>query len=110
MEWKIYYGDKTTFSNEDGLPEDTPATNVQVIVQTNAIVGRELLSGKDFYLRRGEEWIGVDLAGLLDQLMAMGVLKCGRTLTHAEWNGVNQMALADSDFPRKSARFPSEKR
>lgn len=109
MNWKIFYGDGSTFSDQDGLCRDAPATNIQVIAQANPTVGRELLSGKDFYFQLRGEWIGTDLPGLLDHLMEDGCLKCGRTLTRLEWDAVLRQAMTDTDLPKKSAKFPGER-
>ena len=33
MKWSVYYNDGTTFTSEDGPPEDAPRQNVALIVQ-----------------------------------------------------------------------------
>ena len=35
-EWKIWYGDGSTFSSENGLPGDAPTTDVQAIAERRA--------------------------------------------------------------------------
>ena len=48
--WRIYYGDGSTFSDEDGSPFDAPRTGVQVIAYTNPSTGKiDRLSQADFY-------------------------------------------------------------
>lgn len=108
IEWRIYYGDGSTFSNEDGSPVDAPALNVQAIVQRDTAVGRTIWHKKDFYLHLNDEWIGVDWFGLLDHLMAMGIVKAGRTLTMGEFHDLYRRAANDPDMPHKSALAPFE--
>lgn len=39
LEWKLWYGDGSTFSNLNGTPADAPAYNVQCIVQWEEVWG-----------------------------------------------------------------------
>ena len=64
MKWKIYYGDGTTFSSEDGPPELAPATNIQCIIERDERHGRLVLSRFDFYIHKKDGWYGVDQFGL----------------------------------------------
>lgn len=105
-QWKIYYGDGTTFDSDDGLPVDAPATNIQLIAQYHPELGRHFIGGQlrsDFYLFVNDEWIDVDLIGLLDHLMAQGIVKSGRMLPTSEWKQIQRRALNDPDMPKKSA-------
>ena len=47
--WLIFYGDNTTFSDQDGPPDQVPSNNVQVIAVEDEDCGRVLLNSKDYY-------------------------------------------------------------
>jgi hypothetical protein len=103
LEWRIYYGDGTTFSSLDGETEDAPALNVQAIVQLDKQVGRHIVSRRDFYIYRDGEWYGVDWFGLLDHLMDLGIVKAGRTLSNEDYERIYMSAASDPGLPPKSA-------
>ena len=111
MRWCLYYGDGSTFSNEDGLPADAPALNVQVISTADAVIAREvgvvLLYGKDYYWWDGG-WFGGDLFGLFDYLLcAQGraVVKFGRFVPRDQYQAAFNKAVAE-----KHAWYPDERR
>lgn len=108
--WKIFYGDDTEFSSEDGLPEQAPALNVQIIVQADERTGRYNQSGVDYYVFRDGRWIGVDIFGLFDFLMESGLVKFGRTIGSKKFNKIYQTAKADTFLPPRSAYKPGERR
>lgn len=108
--WVIYYDAGKTFSSEDGLPVDAPARGVQMIAEADPAVGCRLQEGSDYYIRRCDKWIGVDLIGLIDQLCEAGLVKLGRMLTDEEFRAVKTRAMADKQTARKSARHPLERR
>ena len=109
IKWQIYYDDGSTFSDEDGLPAEAPGHGIQIIAEADPVVGLQLQSGKDFWIRRNDRWIGVDLVGLLDHLVSTGHVKQGRMLTNAEFSAVQTRALSDRRLARKSARHPDER-
>jgi hypothetical protein len=104
--WIITYGDGATFSDEDGAPDAAPGLDVQIIAQADPDVGRRLLRQFDYYLWDADagEWLGVDLFGLIDQLVARGVVKAGRTLPNAAYQALYLRASSDPRLPAKSAR------
>lgn len=103
MEWKIYYGDGHTFSDEDGSPKDASPLGVQVIVQSDDEVGRRILHGYDYYWYEGE-WFGGDVFGLWDFLArAVGPVRFGRLIPLADFREIYATAQKDPDFKRKSA-------
>ncbi len=110
IDWKLYYDRKRQpFSSEDGTPAEAPAWGVQIAAQRNADVGVARESRYDYYLYRDGEWLGVDLIGLIDHLADMGIVKVGRKIPRAEWKEIKDIAIADPDFPRKSARLEGER-
>jgi hypothetical protein len=105
LQWKIYYGDGTTFSNEDGGPEDAPADNVQVIGQRNSTVGREVLCEKDFYVFEDNTWVAMDDDGMKAYFRRVGLLKQAETMPTEKFRKLYSLAVVDPELPRKSAKF-----
>jgi len=83
MSWRIYYSDDSTFSSDDGEPEDAPGWGVVVIPQY------------------GGGWWGHDLAGLLDCLALPGpsIVIHGRTVAKGDWQRFLAEADRDPDMP-----------
>jgi hypothetical protein len=115
MRWRVYYGDGSTFSDEDGTIEMTPALNVQAIVQSDPDphgTGRHVIHGGgqrpnrvpiDYYWwdpGRGM-WVGGDLFGLWDYLTRPGWRKVlfGRTIPDQDYQAIIVRAGDDPDFP-----------
>lgn len=111
--WKIYYGDRTTFDNEQGSFEDAPTLDIQCIVIKDDRVGKWVLSKMDFYWWRFDldRWEGGDHFGLWDYLTMPGLKKVlfGRTLSNSDYDEIMKLAINDMDFPVKSAKHPLEK-
>ena len=110
LEWKIYYGDGSTFSSADGPPQAAPGYNVQCVAVRDEKVGRQVLHGGDFYIYRDGVWYCCDQFGMFDQLIEMGVLKTGRALSRKEYEAVLTRATEDPALPRKSARLKGDRR
>lgn len=106
--WRIYYHDGSTFSNEDGEPSQAPADGIEVIVQVDARAGRSVIEGKDFYIFDGAKWVGMDGDGMKAWFRTRGELKQGLTVSRQRFDEILHAALNDPDFPRKSARYPDE--
>lgn len=112
-QWRIFYADGSTYSDLDGPPFDAPATGVQVIAKTDANVGRILLSCCDYYWwdnKRGT-WFSGDVAGFFQHLMMERGPKAvlfGQYISNQEFHNCVVRALADPDFPTKSARHSSD--
>lgn len=107
-EWRIYYGDKTTFDSLMGTPEEAPSWGVQVIVHPDETYGRVLCRRWDWYYLRGDEWFGSDLQGLLGHLMhdrerLIHAVKQGSVLPTPLYEEIVRMARNDPDFPPQSA-------
>lgn len=107
LKWRIYYGDGTTFSSEDGGPELAPARNVQLIVQGDSEHGWYMQHGTPYYIWRPEQdrWVGVNEDGKFDYLIDPGWKRVlyGRTLTTPEFLALYQLADRDPGFPHKTA-------
>lgn len=112
--WRLYYGDGSTFSDEDGPPESAPPLDVQVISHADETSAREvgsvLLYAKDYYWFEAGNWYGGDLFGLFDYLLrAQGtaMVKFGRFVPRARFQAALDRATAESG---KHAWYPDEPR
>ena len=105
-EWRIYYGDGSTFDNTMGAPEDAPPTDVQVITRLSKDDGILALHNWDwYYYQQGVGWRGADLWGLLDKLMyvrGVGAVKQARTIEDGEFRIILNRAYTETDFPPKT--------
>lgn len=110
MEWKIWYGDGSTFSSQDGDVTDAPALNVQIIVQHDQDIGRVNQTGADYYIQREGRWWGVDIFGLFDYLMECGTVKFGRTVDSRRFRQIFHQAETDPDFQARSGFRRGERR
>lgn len=116
MKWKIYYGDGSTFSDEDGRAEDAPGDNVQVIIdmQPHRMIlhggGEETITegrridpaGRGFYWFEKGHWCIGDFTGLLLYLRRPGlkVTKFGESLVpSSRFHDIMVRASQDPDFP-----------
>ena len=111
LQWRIYYGDGSTFDSSMGSPSEAPARDVQAIVQPDEQAGRVVISKWDYYYwqERGC-WYGCDIFGLFDYLCRPGwkTVKFGRTLLNDEYTAIFVRAAEDPGFPRKSAKYEGE--
>jgi len=104
MRWRVYYGDGTTFSDQDGSPDEAPSLNMQVVVQHTDREGRIMICEHDYYWFDPQvgEWVGGDLFGLFDFLQRRGGHGFGRTIASDAYHTIKRRASYDPDFPRKS--------
>lgn len=113
LRWKIWYGDKSSFSNLDGEPEESPGWDVQVIVQVCESTGRWNESLCDYYVWHVAvgQWLGMDIAGLLHYLGQPGwkVVRIGSRIPDDVFQEIMSMAERDESFPPRSAFRPGEK-
>lgn len=113
VKWKVYYTGGKTFSDKDGSPFNAPPTGAQVIVKTDSLTGRVLLSCCDYYWWDSERdaWYGGDSGGYYQYMMTYigpkNVL-FGQYISNEEFHDITVKALADPDFPTKSAKHPSD--
>lgn len=101
--WKIYYGDRSTYSNLDGDIEQAPRDNVQRVAYYDTDGQRHQCHDKDYYYQDGERWYGVDLIGLMQYLYEPGfkVVFFGRTIPNATFGEIAN--FADHDLPLQRA-------
>jgi len=95
-----YYQDRT--GPADALTGDD-ARGVQVIAQDHPQVGRELVTGGDYYIRRDDGlWYAVDINGLFDWLLDCPDVAFGRMIRGDEYGRI--MAEAQRDKQGYTAR------
>ncbi|MHA2135661.1 MAG: hypothetical protein ACW99J_17540 [Candidatus Thorarchaeota archaeon] len=104
MRFKIFYGDETTFSDEDGTIFEASTINVQGIAHNGGGRGWHVASHNNFYVwRKDMGFFGVDRDGMRDYLRYPG-MKCvmeGRTISSPLFQEIHQRALAYADRKRR---------
>jgi hypothetical protein len=114
MQWKLFYADGSTYSDADGPPDLAPGRGVQVAIQANIEIGREILHGHDYYYWRDGQWWGNDdksSYALWDYLSEPGlkVVKFGRIMRREDFFVICKRAMDDPYLPVKTARLPRER-
>lgn len=118
LDWRIHYGDGSSFSNEDGEPHDIPESkrhDVMVCAVANVdLTGRDCWNQSDFYIYRIDQgWIPVDWTGLLDQMLhCTHLISCvlqGRTCQTSVFQKIIQKAKTEPGLPPKSAERRNER-
>jgi hypothetical protein len=120
MKWRIYYGDGSTFSSVDGGPSDAPPDNVVCIAYADDpkrpdSIGRAVVNTWDWYIYRKDvnEWWGVDLQGLVDQMKHcfddVGAVVQGRCVPNDDYNRIVSTAKTDEGLPKRSGNRNREK-
>jgi hypothetical protein len=66
-EWKLYYSDGSTFSYEDGTPDQAPRYGLLIVTQ-NLHGRQEMLFNQNFYFHVDGEWFGMDEYGVRERL------------------------------------------
>jgi hypothetical protein len=103
--WRIYYADGSTFSGDDGGPDDAPPWGFICAVGYDETGARYIMHGWDHYCwdRESGQWWGMDMCGLFDRLSRNLVFayKQGRTVTKSEFQATMQRAHVDPDFPQR---------
>jgi len=102
--WRIFYSDGSTFSHDEGAPEDAPAFGIVCIVQPDPDRGRNIMHGWDWYYfndgeGRAPMWWGCDVHGLHDRLLhrlPVRAVCLGRTVANNVWQ--EMMHRADAEF------------
>ena len=135
--WKLYYDDRTTFSNQDGEWLDAPPWGVMAVAVADEYAARTIDKARDvgcgdYYIwakDAPQPW-WADCGGLLDHLLRVGVMavgqslsdipvydligagvKFGRAVDDEKWAAHSRWIVADADetfgFPRNARRRPA---
>ena len=103
LNWRIYYEDGSTFSNQEGSPEAAPPFGFVCAVGYDETGTRYIMHGWDHYCfdLNSIQWWGMDLCGVFDRLSRNLVFayKQGRTVTKSEFKAIMSRASNDPDFP-----------
>ena len=100
IDWKIYYGDKTTFSNEDGGAEMAPCGRVICVAFYDDDNRRRVCHQADYYLWDGRRWYSADISGFMQYMQEPGfkVVKFGREIADLKYREIMGFAL-NNDLP-----------
>ena len=116
LRWKVFYGDGSTFTDEDGPPELAPKRNVQAVGQECHDHGSVICRCDDFYIWAEfdgrYQWQGVDYFGLWDYLIDPGskVVLFGRTIGNREFKALTGKIYDDPYLPGKSGYYAGERK
>jgi len=115
IDWRIYYGDETTFDSTQGNPNDAPTLNIVSIVSMEKKgfkevhdVGRIVFHQWDYYIYRTSiGWYGVKgEVDLLDHLLSsfkdIEVILKARMVELNTFKKIFKRSIEDPDFPRKT--------
>lgn len=98
VKWKIYYSDKTTFDNTQGLPEDAPTVGV-ICIKHFIEGGWRIQAFTDFYIWEVEsEWWGADQAGFWQYMFKPGIkiVKIGTNIKDEPFKDIMKLAREDT--------------
>lgn len=104
MGYRVYCEDRVWDSAEGGNP---PAWGVQVVVQEHPDVGKEVVTGADFYVLRDGRWYGVDKWGLIDWCIRSGKVLVGRQIDGERYSEIMAQAMKDKE---KTGWLPFERK
>jgi hypothetical protein len=106
--WRVYYGDGSVYTSEDGSALEAPRVNVQVIAQEDPSMGWELLSEADYYYFEPEtrNWYIADLFTVWDVLIRsrQPLIMFGRMVTEDEFREIVLRVLDDLPTPKTGWR------
>lgn len=110
VEWAIYYADGSRYTSDDGRPEHTPPTGVQVILVREGRCGRRVLKVADYYIWSQSlgRWIEAqDAAAVVLRAMREPVLvRAGEYLREADFERILIAAHNDPDLPAVPSAEP----
>lgn len=106
--WTVFYADGSTFSNEDGPPEDAPCTGVLAVCYFNIDNRREIGASKDYYwydetpiyqdIKSGS-WFAGDVTGFYQYMFRPGkkIVKFGAIVHDMIWR--RELEKITKEFP-----------
>lgn len=113
LRWKIYYVDGSTFSNQDGSPEDAPGWGVVAVIQEDDVTGVQVHHQHDFYCFAFEfgGWYALDYFGFAQYASRPGlkIVKLGDVMPTHKYRELMASLHDDPDLPVKSARYDWER-
>lgn len=128
IRWVIYYADGSTYSNEDGPPENAPRDYCEVIMQDEPFRNqRDIISGAgtvyQYFCWHGDRWVIHDDSGLRQYKQLFGdkaIVLNGfyiedekfwaihnKALDHPDWKGMQtRLVRASSWAPTEERPIP----
>lgn len=108
--WKIYYTDGTSFTDQDGSPEDAPAKGVALVLQQEGRCNRRVLKLRDWYrwCPRHNRWFECDEYDVLKELDNYGkvVARHGEYMLEADFEKILIASHSDPYIERISPKEP----
>lgn len=99
IDWRIYYGDGSTYSSTDGPPESAPCTRVICVAWYDDDLRRRICHQADYYLWGDNRWFSADISGFMQYMQEPGIkiVKFGREIGDLAYRSI--MAGAMDDLP-----------
>ena len=109
-DWILFYEDGSSFSNDDGSPEDAPREGVIVVVIRDITCGRQHLWNQDTYCWQDGTWVPHDSVGCERYLniTKWPIRLRGYWITDDKWEKIRMAAINDTRIPAKTAISPRE--
>ena len=103
VNWRIYYGDGSTYSNEDGAPDSAPCSRVICVAFYADDQRRKICPQADFYIWDGGRWFSADASGFWQYMGEPGSkgVKFGREIGDLKYRSI--MSTAMNDLPLERA-------
>lgn len=105
MDWRIYYGDGSTFDNENGGPEMAPCGRVICVSFYDEDNRRKICHYADYYIWDGKRWFSASDSGFWQYMGEPGfkVVKFGREIGDLAYRAVMSKAMNDPQMPLERA-------
>lgn len=104
LNWKIFYEDRSTFSNLDGPAYSAPKRGVIAVVERAHSIGYVVHKRGDFYLFNPAwdepRWRMMDISGFWDYMFEPG-LKCILFGRYASNDRYNEVMIVAEEFGQK---------
>lgn len=100
IDWKIYYADGSTFTNEGGPPEMAPSGGVICIAYYDDDGRRHICHAADYYVWNWGRWVNADSSGFWQYMLEPGlkIVKFGRLVNEVTYREIMTLAL-NNDLP-----------
>lgn len=100
VDWKAYYGDGSTYSNEDGPPELAPKPRTIAVAFYDDDNRRRVCHQADYYLWDGKRWYSADASGFWQYMQEPGVkvVLFGREISDLKYREIMTFVL-NNDLP-----------
>lgn len=113
LRWLIYYADGSTYSSEDGPPENAPRDYVEVVLQEDEFRGRkDVISGAgttyQYFCWHGDRWIIHDDSGLRqynDLFGEKAIVLNGFYIEDEKFWAIHQQAIDNPDWATRETRL-----